>query len=88
MTRKKLSAWLGLAIAGMLCGCGASLQGAEVATPRSCLVASQSPGAACPAAPSEKLATRSTAMSSATGTARANDDRIPYAWASSRHPSR
>ena len=68
MTTRKLSAWLGLAIAGMLCGCGASLQGAEVATPKSCLVASQSGGAACPVAPSEKLAAGSTAQGSPTAT--------------------
>ena len=88
MTTKKLSAWLGLAIAGMLCGCGASLQGAEVATPKSCLVASRSTGSACPAPPSEKLAARTAKGSPATGIAAANFDLVPYAWASSRHPSR
>jgi hypothetical protein len=89
MTTKKLSAWLGLAVAGMLfIGCGASLQGAEVASPKSCLVASQVPGAACPVPVSEKVAARGDQAKPATKSAMADFTRTPYAWMASQRPSR
>jgi hypothetical protein len=80
MTTKRLGAWLGLAIAGLLCGCSPALRGPEVGIPKSCLVASRSTGALCRVR-SDSVAVFASEPSSAS---RANDDRVPFAWLSSQ----
>jgi hypothetical protein len=65
----------------------------EVARPREekwdeRLVAAHTPGAACPVAPSEKLAAGSQLPTPATKSATADFTRTPYAWMASQRPNR